>query len=138
MVETPAGLIAVWNVHLFPPFRVPPPLHDQQATALAADIVAVDGPLIVAGDFNATDQSVTYQWVNRYLKNAHRETGWGFGFTYPAPPHIIPELSIDSGLIYRIDHIFYNHHFAAYNAQTLTTSAGSDHLPIVAELWLVK
>lgn len=138
IVQTPVGPIAVWNVHLFPPFRFAPHLHDQQAVALIKDIAMADYPLIVAGDFNATDQSATYKVVNKYLYNAHREAGWGFGFTFPAPPHIPPESPIDTGLLYRIDHIFYSDHFVAFDAQTLTSSAGSDHLPIIAILSSAK
>ena len=76
--------------------------------------------------------------VDQYLNEAHHEAGWGFGFTYPAPPHPIKDTPIKLGLLYRIDHIFYSHHFRAHQAQTLTTAAGSDHLPIVAVLSLVK
>jgi endonuclease/exonuclease/phosphatase (EEP) superfamily protein YafD len=38
----------------------------------------------------------------------------------------------------RIDHIFYSDHFFAHTAGTLPTSGGSDHLPVVAELSLVR
>jgi endonuclease/exonuclease/phosphatase (EEP) superfamily protein YafD len=132
-VETPAGPMAIWNVHPIPPFRDLPQGHDEQVAALVADIAQTDGPLIVAGDFNATDQSATYRAINRYLNNAHQQAGWGFGFTFPAPPYT-KGLPFYPGLLYRIDHIFYSDHFAAYDARTLTKSAGSDHLPIVAEL----
>jgi hypothetical protein len=134
-VETPAGPMAIWNVHLIPPFRGLPQWHDQQVAALVADIAGTDGPLIMAGDFNATDQSATYRAINRYLNNAHREAGWGFGFTFPAPPYT-KGLPFYPGLLYRIDHIFYSDHFVAYDARTLAISAGSDHLPIMADLWL--
>jgi vancomycin resistance protein VanJ len=134
MAETPAGPIAVWNVHLFPPFRIDPYLHDLQATALVEDIRMADYPLIVLGDLNATDQSSTYNAIGRYLHNAHWDAGWGFGFTFPAPPHIPPEWPIETGVLYRIDHIFYSHHFIAHDAQTLSTSAGSDHFPVIAIL----
>ncbi len=138
MVETPVGPIAVWNIHPFPPFRFAPHLHDQQAVALVEDIAMADYPLIVAGDLNATDQSAAYKAVNEYLYNAHWEAGWGFGFTFPAPPHIPAESPIDTGLLYRIDHIFYSDHLVALNAQTLTNSASSDHLPVIAILSFAK
>jgi vancomycin resistance protein VanJ len=137
VVETPAGSMAVWNVHFYPPFMYPPQVHDRQVDALVVDIAAIDRPLIVAGDFNVTDQSATYRLINHYLHNAHRSAGWGFGFTFPARPHT-KGLPLITGPIYRIDHVFYNHHFVAYHARTLTTSAGSDHLPIVAELSLAE
>jgi len=138
MVETPAGPITVWNIHPFPPFRFAPHLHDQQVAALVEEIALADYPLIVAGDFNAADQSATYKAVNEYLYNAHWEAGWGFGFTFPAPPHIPAESPIDTGVLYRIDHIFYSSHFIALDAQTLTSSAGSDHLPVTSILSFAK
>jgi endonuclease/exonuclease/phosphatase (EEP) superfamily protein YafD len=47
-------------------------------------------------------------------------------------------LQLPSGSLVRIDQIFYNDHFTVRQAQTLTDSGGSDHLPIIAELVLVK
>lgn len=132
MVETPAGPIALWNIHPFSPARAAPHLHDQQIMALAADITMADYPLIVAGDLNATYQSPSYKAVNQYLHDAQWDAGWGFGFTYPAPPHIPRESPFDTGLLFRIDYIFYSDHFIAHDAQTLTIAAGSDHLPITA------
>ena len=126
MVETAAGPIAVWNVHPVPPFMRPPQEHDEQIRALVDDIAAMDSPLIVAGDFNATDQSASYRLLNRYLHNAQADAGRGLGFSFPAH-EIVPPL-------FRIDHIFYSHHFVAYHAKTLSTSGGSDHFPIMAEL----
>jgi vancomycin resistance protein VanJ len=137
-VETPAGEIAVWNVHFLPPFLVPPTRHDQQAIALAADIATVETPLIVAGDFNATELSTTYKLINRHLRNAHWEVGGGFGFSFPAPPYTLYDLPLNIGPLYRIDHIFYSQHFRASAAQTVPNGGGSDHFPVVAQLWLVK
>jgi endonuclease/exonuclease/phosphatase family metal-dependent hydrolase len=36
----------------------------------------------------------------------------------------------------RIDHIFYSRHFLARRAYTGANSGGSDHFPVVAELFL--
>ncbi len=136
MVETPTGPLAVWNVHPVPPIYFGSQ-HCQQLSALAADIAAVDGPLIVGGDFNITNQSELYQSINRYLGNAHREAGWGLDFTFPASPHT-QGLPVATGPLYRLDHIFYSRHFFAHSAQTLTESGGSDHLPVAAKLGAVK
>lgn len=137
MATTPAGPIAVWNVHPKGPFLWS--RHYRQLSALAENIAAVDGPLIVGGDFNTTDQSETYRLVSQYLKNAHWEAGWGFGFSFPEARHQgrFRNIPVQTPII-RIDHIFYSHHFFAHNARTLSESAGSDHLPVTAELSLVK
>lgn len=134
IVDTPTGPIAVWNVH--PSAPLPWFRQYRQLSALADDIAAVEGPLIVGGDFNTTDQSENYRLINQYLSNAHWEAGWGFGFTFPAstPDR---ELPIETPII-RIDHIFYSHHFFARSAWTLADSGGSDHLPVVAELSFIR
>lgn len=138
LMETPAGPIAVWNTHPIPPFLVPPEQYDRQMSALVAEISKATGPLIVGGDFNATDQSETYRKIHHYLEDAYREAGMGFGFTYPAPPYTFMEMHLPTGPLWRIDHIFHSPEFIATSAYTLTTSGGSDHFPILVELSIVK
>jgi len=138
VIETPRASIAVWNVHPLPPFLFPPEWHDSQISLLAADIAATTGPLIVGGDFNATDQSATYQAISRHLQNAYQEAGQGLGFGYPAPPYTFMDLPLPKGPLWRIDHIFYSQDFAASSARTVKNGGGSDHFPLVAELSLRK
>lgn len=137
-IELPTGTIEVWNVHPIPPFLIPPEEFDAQMYALAEDIPKVEGPLIVAGDMNATDQSEIYQKFNQYLQDAYWETGWGFGFSYPASPYKFMEMPFHTGPLWRIDHVFHSQHFSAISARTLTNAGGSDHLPVVVELSIVK
>jgi endonuclease/exonuclease/phosphatase (EEP) superfamily protein YafD len=134
-VVTPVGPIEVWNVH--PNAPLPWARQYRQIAGLAEDIAAVNGPLIVGGDFNTTDQSETYRLVSQYLRNAHWEAGWGFGFSFPADSLRFRDVPILTSVI-RIDHIFYSQHFLARSARTLAESGGSDHLPVVAELSLVR
>lgn len=134
-VETPAGGITVFNVH---PLRGNwQRRHRQMQTLLREDILVTDEPVILGGDFNTTDMSETYALLSRYLDNAHWEAGWGFGFSYPAERHAWQRF-LPSWPLVRIDHIFYNSHFAALCAETLDESAGSDHFPVVARLVLTK
>ena len=135
VAETPAGPIGVWNVHP----RTPRVWDEQyhQFVGLASEIAAYDGPLIVGGDFNTTDQSETYHMVSRHLQNAHWEAGWGFGFSFPAHAPRVKRIPILTPIV-RIDHIFYNDHFFAQRAATLSHSGGSDHYPVVAELFLIQ
>ena len=137
-IELPTGSIEVWNVHPMPPYLIPPEEFDAQMYALAEDIPQVDGPLIVAGDMNATDQSEVYRKFNHYLQDAYWETGWGLGFSYPASPYKFMEMPFNTGPLWRIDYVFHSQHFYAISARTLTTSGGSDHLPVVVELSIVK
>lgn len=135
LVDTPAGPVTVWNVHPNAPLAWS--RQYRQISALAEEIAAVEGPLIVGGDFNTTDQAETYRLINQHLENAHWQAGWGFGFSFPAHAPRFKRLPIISPIV-RIDHIFYSPHFFAHHADTLSTSGGSDHLPVVAELLLVK
>jgi vancomycin resistance protein VanJ len=135
LADAPNGPIAVWNVHPFAPLVWS--RQYQQISALAEEIAAVEGPLIVGGDFNTTDQAETYRLVNQHLNNAHWLAGWGFGFTFPAHTPRFKRVPIISPLV-RIDHIFHSEHFFTRYAATLPTAGGSDHLPVVAELSLVK
>ncbi len=138
LVETPAGTIAVWNVHPIPPYLVPPEQYDAQMDALAVDIAKEKGPLIVAGDFNATTQSDAYRKINRYLQDAYWEAGWGFGFTYPAPPYTFMDMRLPAGPLWRIDYVFHSQEFIVTSARTLKTAGGSDHFPTLVELSMVK
>jgi endonuclease/exonuclease/phosphatase (EEP) superfamily protein YafD len=135
VTHTPNGPINIWNVHPHAP-RVWWYQY-KQISALTDDIVAVDGPLIVGGDFNTTDQAETYHLVNQHLRNAHWEAGWGFGFSWPAHAPRIKRVPIITPMI-RIDHIFYNDHFFVRMAKTLSDSGGSDHFPVVAELLRIE
>ncbi len=132
---TPFGSIAVWNVHPYQPL----PWFSQyrQISRLTEDIAAADYPLIVGGDFNTTDQSETYRMIDQYLDNAHWEAGWGFGFSFPTSTRRLKGILPAPSLV-RIDHIFYNDNFFAGDARTLSTSGGSDHLPVVATLYPMR
>jgi len=134
IVETPAGPVAVWNVHPIPPFYISSTQFDAQFDALAGAIAQTEGPLIVAGDFNATDQSDAYHAVDRYLANAFYESGWGFGFTFPAHPYTLTSLQLETGPLWRIDHIFHSPDLIATSARTLPAAGGTDHLPIIATI----
>jgi len=54
---------------------------------LLARLESVDGPLVVIGDFNLTDQQSLYRPLTRRLRDAHQESGWGDGVHV----HSLPE-----------------------------------------------
>lgn len=94
-------------------------------------------PVIVAGDFNMTDESQDYYKVQKVLQDAFLKSGFGFGFTWP---HGFFAKKINLNLTYpvcRIDYIWYSQHWGAKSSSVLEAME-SDHLPVAAELILLK
>jgi vancomycin resistance protein VanJ len=133
--ETPFGPLTVINIHgVRTGWTV---RHREVEEMLSGDVLSEQGPVILGGDFNTTDQSQTYHLVKRYLANTHDDAGCGFGFTFPARSRHLGRLSLFELLfppLLRIDHIFYSRHFTVLKSCTASDSVGSDHLPVVAEL----
>ena len=128
-VESPFGRITLINIHAYKWRWMR--RYQQMQRLLSEDVATSEYPVILGGDFNTNEQSQTYRLVNKYLNNAHREAGCGFGFTYPSSSLRIKNKYSIPALI-RIDHIFYSSHFNPFTAGTLKYSGGSDHLPVVA------
>jgi vancomycin resistance protein VanJ len=152
-LETPGGLIHVYNMHPASPRdgleelrgdgwrneltsgrflnpasgRVGPntALRLAQVQAVAEDAAASKYPVLIAGDTNLPEQSwALRQWLGAY-RDAFAERGSGFGYTFPAPKR--PWM--------RIDRILVGPGFRVLNCQVLTERV-SDHLGVVADLQL--
>jgi len=96
-------------------------MHD-----LLVHLEEVDGPLIIIGDFNLTDQQSLYTSLTRHLRDAHRESGWGMGFTFTPFPRL--------GLpMWRIDYVFHSPDLVPLST-TVGDYGGSDHRPMIARL----
>ncbi|HEY46147.1 MAG: hypothetical protein AMJ88_09690 [Anaerolineae bacterium SM23_ 63] len=101
-------------------------VRDADVRDLLTRIDRLEDPLVVIGDFNLTDQQIMYAPLTSRLKDAHRESGWGMGFTFSRFPSI--------GLpMWRIDYVFYSADLVALSATT-GDYGGSDHRPVIAEL----
>jgi vancomycin resistance protein VanJ len=135
----------VLNVHLLPPwlpgkwraghrFFLPAgydtTVQDQELVQLLADLDSMDGPVVVAGDFNMTDQSASYRALASRLGDTFREVGWGFGFTFPDQE--VGHLTTVWPFL-RIDHIFHSRDMTALRAQ-VGDRGGPNHRFLVAEL----
>jgi endonuclease/exonuclease/phosphatase (EEP) superfamily protein YafD len=139
VVETPNGRVTLLNIHtpsLFP-FGWREDWERQQSfmQSLVAQASNIEGPLLLVGDFNTTPQSENYALIGRHLRDAFLESGWGFGFSYPATKKF--GIRLPSPLV-RIDYIFHNDHFASNNTRVLKDGGGSDHRPVVSTLSLLK
>lgn len=94
-----------------------------------------DGPVIVAGDLNSTDQNATYGWLAAQLEDAHRQAGWGLGHTAPASRAGLDGAPSPSRL-FRLDYVWYSADWQALQASVGEWGGQSDHLPVVASLRL--
>lgn len=90
------------------------------------------GPLILAGDANATPFAREVRELREVLPDTWDEAGWGLGATFPGPWR-------RAGLFgpwLRIDYIFHNAAFDAVSARRIDEAAGAGHYPVWAELAL--
>jgi endonuclease/exonuclease/phosphatase (EEP) superfamily protein YafD len=98
-------------------------------------------PVIVAGDFNMTDETQDYDRVQKVMQDSFRKSGFGFGFTWPHGWEL--KLLVKSSNwrlnypVCRIDYIWYSKHWGAKSSSVLEATE-SDHLPVAAELLLLK
>lgn len=99
----------------------------EQVSYLSNIVKQYDEPMIVMCDCNFTDTSETYYRIHKVMSDSFHEAGWGFGHTYRSP--LFP--------IARIDYIWHTKQIQAVDAY-VGKQAGSDHLPVIAKLQLVK
>lgn len=95
-------------------------------------VAAYKGPLILAGDGNATPFTPEVAALQRQLHDSWEEAGFGLGATFPVPSRRIGLF----GPWVRIDYIFHNAAFAAIAASRVDDVSGAGHYPVSAELIL--
>lgn len=102
----------------------------------------VDGPLLLAGDFNMTDQSDDYARVAARYHDSFRAVGFGLGPTFP-DAHFLGSSTVArmvQAVIFspflRLDYVFHNDDFIAIEARVWSSSGGSDHRPLFVRLAL--
>lgn len=146
--------VAVYNVHMAWPGGIPrlmlpsridtflaravlgysDKIRNAQINSLLDHLKVEPYPYIVAGDFNTSDQSPTYNLMASRLHDSFREGGTGLGGSWPVSsargmPSFIPPLI-------RIDYIWHSDSFQTLSAQQ-GPPLGSDHLALMATLALL-
>ena len=96
----------------------------RQTRELLEAVSRLDGPVLLAGDFNNPPAGVAYALLRRHFKDSHRRSGWGWGYTFPST---FP--------VWRIDYIFYDSWWNIVRTE-VGGAAGSDHRPVFAEFSL--
>ena len=97
-------------------------------------------PVIVAGDFNITDETQDYYRMQKVMQDSFRKSGFAFGFTWFHGWEL--KLLVKSSnwrlnySVFRIDYIWYSKHWGAKSSSVLEATE-SDRLPSAAELFLL-
>lgn len=109
-------------------FRYDPSWRDDQIRMVVSRAENESMPVIVAGDFNMSDQSELYHEVAAVLKDSYRDAGRGLGMTFPAA--LLGQTLVP---VVRIDYIWHSDDWRAVTAERVRVP-GADHLALVATL----
>lgn len=136
-VAWPGGDFAFYNLHPPPPrwfLRVFDASDRRRALDESLRRAAAEPlPVVLAGDFNLTDQTQDYQTIlGAGFQDAFREAGWGLGLTFADFSYLSPLLAVAPPFI-RIDYVFADETFTPVEAQ-VGAAAGSDHYALRAVL----
>jgi endonuclease/exonuclease/phosphatase (EEP) superfamily protein YafD len=138
-LETPAGILHVLNVHLatprdglesmracgwggVPALRANIAFRQDESEVASCWAGQVNGPTLIAGDFNLTSDSVIYCRYWSGYRNAFSTAGLGFGYTKYTRWHGA-----------RIDHILAGPGWQIRRCWT-GSYVGSDHRPVIADM----
>lgn len=139
-VQLPSGPLWLVNVHLASPHTGLEQLLEDRGATLAANsdrrwgqseqtlgfVETLGGPVIVAGDFNTTDDSPMFRAHWGGLADAFSELGFGIGYTYVARKTQI-----------RIDHILGNAEVRFVDFR-ISPRIGSPHHPLIVEVGILR
>jgi endonuclease/exonuclease/phosphatase (EEP) superfamily protein YafD len=129
-VEIPLGPGSLRLIGLHAPRPIEGPRYDyheywDQTVRL---LTAEQGPLIVVGDFNATEHSLVYkQLTEGRLRSAHDDRGRGYAVTWPNGQYLCPPI--------RIDHAFVSPEIEVERIVE-GRGKGSDHKPLILDVRL--
>jgi vancomycin resistance protein VanJ len=143
-IEWAGRPLALFNVHLLRPELKLTPRRDwhpfdsrsraDDVKKLLKHVEVEDHDVVVAGDFNMTDQSRDYRSIAAHLNDAFLDAGSGMGFTYPArSPYAKSWYERHAPAFLRLDHVFYQGRLGATTA-FVGPSGDSDHYSVVVEL----
>lgn len=113
------------------PVGYEPGLRAEQIAALAHTVDAIEGDLVVAGDFNTAEGESVHGEIAARMRDAFIEAGYGFGFTFPVNARRFFRLPL-----VRIDYVWYRGALHARSARVTRANGNSDHRIVVADLEL--
>ncbi|GAB1422317.1 hypothetical protein MASR2M15_25440 [Anaerolineales bacterium] len=123
--------VVVYNLHLSHPGMAgegfQPAYRQAQISDLLSRLERETLPFFIAGDFNLSDGNDDYQRLRAHYRDVYAESGWGWGLSFMADLPIL-----------RLDYVFINADYEALSARVLPDSFGSDHLPLLVEIGLLR
>jgi endonuclease/exonuclease/phosphatase (EEP) superfamily protein YafD len=141
VVEVDGAPVTIYNVHLSRPSFNPRSFsisqRDRQLTEVLERVEAeTNDYVLVAGDFNLTDQSGAYQRLTERFTDSYRAVGRGIGMTSPDWGFFHPALA-PLPAIRRIDYLFHNDNLQTVSVEVLPATGLSDHRPLLVRLALL-
>lgn len=126
-VDVEGRALRLIGVHTLPPVDAAyAAVWRAQLRRLEGYVEAIDGPLVVAGDLNATSHAAGVVALDRLgLRDVHDQLGRGLATTWPNGLFSLPPL--------RLDHVLVNHDVHPVAVRE-GIGAGSDHRPVVVDL----
>jgi vancomycin resistance protein VanJ len=138
-LQTSAGLVTFFSLHLASPrqglyevvhesrkgiedLEAGTAMRAEQFENLSLEVEDVNGPLLLAGDFNTPTESVLFRDVWGRYTDAFTSAGWGWGYTF-----------IGGRTTVRIDHILAGPGWHCERCW-VGPHLGSPHRPVVADL----
>lgn len=123
--------VRIYDVHTNAPFGAPgapgAPRWEHQLAEVRRAVMAEEGPLVVAGDFNASYGHRGFRaLLEAGLRDAHTERGRGWATTWPRDLRVIPAFV-------RLDHVLVSDQLAVVGIAE-GVGKGSDHRPLIADL----
>ena len=145
IINVKGNKVAFYNIHLtFPWFR--PTEHHlfsnvtwvsyddhirrEEIVHLIDLLEKEEYPVVIGGDFNFNEQSSDYDKIVALLTDAYKNSGKGFGFTWPANKTSSVNLSTP---MVRVDYIFHSSAIQTCAARVLPKTE-SDHKPVLVDL----
>jgi endonuclease/exonuclease/phosphatase (EEP) superfamily protein YafD len=101
-IEVPVGseTLQIIGLHAPRPVRIGSYDYDGYWNRMVPTLLAMEGPLVVVGDFNATQYSRVYkQLTAQRLRSAHQDRGRGYATSWPDGQFWLPPIRIDQALL---------------------------------------
>jgi endonuclease/exonuclease/phosphatase (EEP) superfamily protein YafD len=99
-VELSSQTLRIVGLHAPRPMNFPQYNYYEFWDEMMTLLVTQPGPVVIVGDFNATQHSRVYQQLTgQRLRSAHQDRGRGFATTWPNGHYLTPPIRIDQALL---------------------------------------